>query len=139
VNRLVAALLLGVAIIHWLPLAGVLGGERLASLYGVAMGDANLELLMRHRAVLFGILGTLIAAGAFHRPLRFAAIAAGYASVGSFLALAYATGSLNTQVDRVVLFDWIALALLLVASLLIVANRRRHTRPMFRERRENRS
>ena len=137
-NRLVAALLFGVAIIHWLPLAGVLGGERLGALYGVVIGDPNLELLMRHRAVLFGIVGTLIAAGAFHRPLRFAALAVGYASVVSFLALAYTSGTHSTQVDRVVMFDWVALALLLVASLLIVIHRRRHPRLMFRERRENR-
>ena len=36
VDLLVTAMLVVVAVIHLLPLAGVLGGERLASLYGLS-------------------------------------------------------------------------------------------------------
>jgi hypothetical protein len=46
-----------VGIIHQLPLTGVLSVSRLQVLYGVTITDPNLEILMRHRAVLFGILG----------------------------------------------------------------------------------
>jgi hypothetical protein len=36
-NKLIALLLLVAGIVHLLPLAGVLGGERLNALYGLAL------------------------------------------------------------------------------------------------------
>ena len=39
-----SAMLVVVAIIHLLPLAGVLGGERLASLYGSSFDEPNLAI-----------------------------------------------------------------------------------------------
>ena len=134
---MVAALLIAVAAIHFLPVAGVLGAERLEALYGVAIGDPALELLMRHRAVLFGLVGALLVAGALHRPLRGAAIAGGFASVVSFLVLA-AGREHGDAIARVVLADWLALALLAAATLLSFTHRRR-TRPLFRGRMENAS
>jgi hypothetical protein len=49
---IVPAVLLIVALIHVLPLAGVLGAAKLSSLYGITVQDPNLEILMRHRTVL---------------------------------------------------------------------------------------
>ena len=57
---LVPAMLILVGLIHLLPLSGVLGSERLASLYGLSFSEPNLAILMRHRAVLFGLLGVLL-------------------------------------------------------------------------------
>ena len=51
VRHIVSAALILVAIIHLLPLAGVLGSERLASMYGITVDDPDLLILMRHRAV----------------------------------------------------------------------------------------
>jgi len=62
---LISVMLVVVAIIHLLPLPGVLGSERLAALYGLSFDDPNLQILMRHRAVLFGLLGVFIMIAAF--------------------------------------------------------------------------
>ena len=56
-ERIITGLLLVVAFIHLLPLVGALGSGQLASLYGVEITDQNLEILMRHRAILFAIPG----------------------------------------------------------------------------------
>ena len=63
-NKLITILLLVVGIIHLMPLLGVLGGDRLNSLYGLSLDEPNLQILMRHRAVLFGLLGALLVAAA---------------------------------------------------------------------------
>ena len=70
----VMACLLLAALIHLLPVAGVLGAERLQALYGIPIGDPNLLLLMRHRAVLFGVVGVLLATAAFVPALRSVAL-----------------------------------------------------------------
>ena len=44
-HNLVSATLIIVAVIHLLPLPGVLGQARLAALYGVSLNDPNLVLL----------------------------------------------------------------------------------------------
>ena len=115
-RALAAVAWLVVGVIHLLPLVGVLGGERLAQLYGIDASEPNLALLLRHRAVLFGLLGALCVAEAFRPALRGLALVAGWISVASFLALAAGT-PLNAQVARVVTADWVALGALVVATL----------------------
>lgn len=109
---------IGAGIIHLLPLSGVLGAEKLAALYGIALEDAGLVLLLRHRAVLFGLLGLLLLAAAFRPALHKLALGAGLASVVSFLLLAVAPGQYSDGIGRVVTADIVALVLLLVAAAL---------------------
>jgi hypothetical protein len=119
-ERTVQACLVVVGLIHLVPVTGVAGAARLADLYGLSIEGVDLLILMRHRAVLFGILGVLMVAAAFRKPLRATALAAGFASVGSFLALALAAGGYNAAIARVVGADVVALGLLVVALVLHV-------------------
>lgn len=117
-KALVPALLLGAAVVNLAPVVGVLSNERLRSLYGVAVDDANLALLLRHRAVLFAIVGILLAVSAFAPSLRRLAIAAGLLSMVSFVAIAAIVGGINPQLQRVVRVDVVASAALLLAAAL---------------------
>lgn len=110
----VSAALVVVAVIHLLPLSGALGAPQLTSLYGLTFGDPNEILLMRHRAVLFGILGTFLLVAAFRPAFQPAAFLGGFVSVGSFLWLARSAGDHNASVARVVAVDWVALAVLVI-------------------------
>jgi hypothetical protein len=114
-RHLVTAALLVVGVIHLLPLAGVLGAERLNQLYGIDASEPNLAVLMRHRAVLFGLLGGFFVLAAFKPPLQGLAVLAGFVSVLSFLALAWGAG-VNAQLGRVVTADWVALAALVLGA-----------------------
>jgi len=106
---------LGIAgVIHLLPLSGVLGRAQLLSLYGIAFGDPNAIILMRHRAVLFGLVGLFLVYAAFRPAFQPAAFAAGLVSVVSFLWLAGITGGYNAWLSRVIVVDWLALALLIL-------------------------
>jgi hypothetical protein len=113
VGYLISAMLVIVGVIHLLPLSGVLGGERLALLYGLPFAEPNLAILMRHRAVLFGLVALLMLAAAFRPMLVPAAFIAGFVSVTSFLWLAWSVGGYNAQIARVVVVDLVALACLL--------------------------
>jgi hypothetical protein len=111
------------AAIHLLPLYGLLGAGALTALYGLDFADPSLQVLMRHRAVLFGIVGGLLLAAAFRPGLRTAALLAGFASVLSFLALAWATDGANAAVMKVAAVDGVALACLVVAAILHARSR----------------
>jgi hypothetical protein len=111
---LISAMLIVTAIVHLLPLAGVLGHERLTALYGLSFNDPNLTILMRHRSVLFGLLGLLLFFAAFQPSLQPLAFIAGFVSVVSFLWLAWSVGGYNSQISRVFMADIVALVCLIV-------------------------
>jgi hypothetical protein len=112
-----------VAMIHALPVMGVLGATKLSQLYGINVDDPSLELLLRHRAVLFGLLAGFLVYAAFRPELRLAGLIAGFVSVGSFLALAQSATNLTAGVATVVRADWVALALLGVGAVAYVIRR----------------
>lgn len=115
--KYVVSIMLGiVGMIHLLPLSGVLGSERLADLYGLQFSESNLEILMRHRAVLLGLLGVFFVLAAFKPALQSVALLGGFISVVSVLALAWSVGYHNVQVGRVFTADMVALACLVVGS-----------------------
>ena len=113
---LVSAMLVIVAIIHLLPLSGAIGSERLASLYGISFDEPNIAILMRHRAVLFGLLGLFMLFAAFAPRFQVAAFVTGFVSVVSFLWLASSVGGYNAAVGRIVTADIVALVCLVVGA-----------------------
>ncbi len=108
----VPAVLLLVALIHALPLVGVMGAAKLTQLYGIDVQDPTLEILLRHRAVLFGLLAAFLAYAAFRPELHRLALIAGFISVASFLVLARLASAYNPELSTVVRADWLALVLL---------------------------
>jgi hypothetical protein len=121
---LVSTMLVVVAIIHLLPLSGMLGAKRLTALYGIAVDEPNLAILMRHRAVLFGLVGLFLLMAAFRRDLQGIAFAGGLASVLSFLYLARSVGNYNRQISRVFAADVMALVCLVVGVVALFYVRR---------------
>jgi hypothetical protein len=119
----VPVVLLLVAIIHALPVVGVLGVPRLSQLYGVAVNEPNMEVLLRHRSVLFGILSALLGYAAIRPELHRVGLVAGFVSVGSFLVVAQSVGSYNAALATVFKVDLVALALLVVGLVAHVARR----------------
>jgi hypothetical protein len=124
----VPVILLLVAAIHALPLMGVLGADQLQSLYGVAVADPDLEILMRHRAVLFGLLAAFLVACAIRPQWQGLGIGVALVSVSSFAAIAHFVGGYNTHVARVVNIDLLAAALLWIGLAVLLVLRRRGQR-----------
>lgn len=105
-----------VGIIHLIPVTGVIGVHQLEKLYGVSLNDPNLILLMRHRALLFGLVGGMLVYAAFVPSYQLIAIVIGLVSVVGFLVLAWQAGPLHANIGKVVRIDWVALVLLMVAG-----------------------
>jgi len=122
----VSAVLILVAVVHALPLVGVLGADKLQQLYGTPVQDAGMELLLRHRAVLFGLLAAFMGYASLRPELHRLALVAGLVSVVSFLLLAWLQqgSALSAPLAMVVRVDAVALVLLIAA--LAVHLRRPH-------------
>lgn len=117
-KKTISLMLLIIAFIHIVPIIGFLGAERLESLYGVVIDSSDLEILMRHRAVLFGILGCFFARAAFkpaYQPLAFVAAAA---TLLPFFYLVFGADSANPSLQGLARADLIALGCLCVATVL---------------------
>ena len=122
-EKVIAGLLILVGIIHLLPVSGVLGAQRLTALYGITFDDPNLVILMRHRAVLFGLLGLFMVYAAFQPSLQPLAFFVGFISVVSFMVIAWAVGDYNDAIQKVVIADVVAVIALCIAGLLYVVSR----------------
>jgi hypothetical protein len=115
-QTLICAVLLIVGVVHLLPAIGLLGAPRLEQLYGLRFDEPHLLLLMRHRALLFGLLGALFVAAAFVPAWQGLALFAACASVLGFVLLAPA--GLLPPLQRVWWIDVGLLPLLALASCL---------------------
>lgn len=122
-EKVVTGLLVLVGIIHLLPVSGILGADRLAALYGISLGEPNLEILMRHRAVLFGLLGLFLVYAAFRPSFQTLAIIGGLVSVVSFMVIAWSVGEYNESLRKVVIADIIAAIALIIAGAIHVVGR----------------
>lgn len=111
-RRLSAVLIAVAGVINLLPVVGVASASRLSELYGVAIVTPDLEILMRHRAVVLGTTGLLLLASAIRPGLRPVAAAVGFTSMLSFEAIAWLVGGTNAQLSRIVAADWVGLAAL---------------------------
>ena len=116
-SRIVSLALIIVAVIHLLPLSGVFGPDHLSTLYGLNFEENNIEILMRHRAILFGLLGVFLLYAALNSRLHVYGMVAGAVSVLSFLLIAWSVGDYNAKVSRVFLADVVALISLIIGAI----------------------
>ncbi|MGI5404918.1 hypothetical protein ACQEVG_36755 [Streptomyces sp. CA-135486] len=121
-DRVATALLLLVGAVNLLPGFVAVAPSRITTAYGVSVDgadSADLTVLLRHRAVLLGLVGLSLICAAFVPSLRIPAVTAGAISMGAFLLLAYSTPGLNSATMRVARIDVAAIVLLAVAAVLI--------------------
>lgn len=114
-QRMITGLFLITGIINFVPLAGVTGDALLQSSYGIEIASSELSLLLRHRAVLFGIVGGLLLTAAFKPRLRTTASICGMVSMASFAVLYLLTGPGAPELAGVFRADIVGIAVLATA------------------------
>jgi hypothetical protein len=115
-RHVATALFLGVGLINLAPAVGVIGSESLQTLYGLSVPQGDLALLMRHRAVLLGLVGAILVVAAFRSSHRRMATLAGLVSMVSFVLLAVLEPPTTPQIERVLLVDYMAILMLIAAA-----------------------
>ena len=111
---LVPAMLVLVAMIHLPPLFGLLGVAKLEAAYDVSIVGPDLAVLMRHRALMFGLLGGFMLLAVFVPALQPWALALALLSAGGFVLLAWSTPGHNANLARVAWVDVAAVVFALV-------------------------
>ena len=117
-NWVISIALINAGFIHLLPIVGVIGAERLEGLYGIRLDDLNLIILMRHRALMFAILGMFLIYAAVKPDIQNLAIIAGLISALGFILIALTSQPYSVSISRIVVADFVAVASLLIAGTL---------------------
>ncbi|KOY87105.1 hypothetical protein AD998_13995 [bacterium 336/3] len=105
-------------IINLLPFTLVFLPEKMSKSYGIDISNPNLELLLRHRAVLFGIVGGLMLYAALMKTHYYLSTAIGLMSMISFVVLYFHIGGINQELKKVMMIDVIASIILLLVAII---------------------
>ncbi|MDX1555533.1 MAG: hypothetical protein R3212_05860, partial [Xanthomonadales bacterium] len=97
---------------------GVFSAEMLANAYDIPAPQGDLLILMRHRALLFGVVGSIILVSAFRPHLQPAAMIAAFVSMAGFIALTLGSGNYGEKIHGVMLIDVVGVVLLVIAAVL---------------------
>ena len=116
----VSVVLVLVGLINFAPVVGMVSSSAIARAYGMDEPAGDLAVLLRHRAVLFGIVGGFIVLSAFMPTLQVAAVTMAYISMGSYVALVMAAGISNPKLVRIKNIDVVAIALLSIVPIVWV-------------------
>lgn len=92
--------------------------EKISKSYGIKIPNVDFELLLRHRAVLFGIVGGIMIYSAITRKYYTVSVTAGLISMVSFIILYFLLNGINAELEKVMKIDLVAVLVLIVGVLL---------------------
>ncbi len=118
-NIVLIALIIVVGVLNFLPLAGLFSAAVLERSYGIALPDPNTELLLRHRAILFGLVGGLVLASVIITPWRTVAMAIATVSMASFVVLVFWFDNNSPELLKIAYIDVAGVVLALFALALM--------------------
>ena len=111
--------LLIAGVINALPSILAILPQKISDSYGIEILNVNHELLLRHRAVLFGIIGGIMIFSAISKRYYSLAVAIGMISMLSFVLLFFLMkGEINPELKKVMYVDLAGILILLVGFLL---------------------
>ncbi len=114
-NKIYLALLFIVGVINFLPIIGVLSIDTVNQAYSLSVSDNNLAILLRHRALLFGLIGGFVIYSVFSPQYQIAAMVLAAVSMLGYLILFWFVGESNSALLKVAQIDIIGVVLLLAA------------------------
>jgi hypothetical protein len=122
-TKVVSFLFIAIGLLNLFPVIGVISAEQVNSLYGIDVDSADLETLMRHRAVMLGLVGALLILAAFRPSFQILAATMGLVSMSSFVVLAYFVGDVGAAINRVAVADIVGSVAAVVILVLLIRQR----------------
>ncbi|MEV6427562.1 hypothetical protein [Nocardia sp. NPDC051463] len=101
-RRCGSGLLVAAGLLNVVPMLGAISPHWDRSAYGIDAVSGDVEVLLRHRGLLFGIVGVGLVVAVYLPHLRNAAMTA---NATSFIILVLAQPSGNSSLDRIAWFD----------------------------------
>ena len=117
-TKMITICLLIVGLINFIPVIGVLSSLKLENSYSISLASNDLIILMRHRALLFGVLGGFILYSAFNQAFQGAAMIMAAVSMIGFALLVMSVGDYNQSIYKVLIADLVGILFLLIAFVL---------------------
>lgn len=110
---------LGIAgFINAAPVALAFLPEKISSSYGIELMSPSLELLLRHRAILFGLVGGLMIYSAITKKHYSLAVLIGFISMLSFVLFGQLIdGAMNPELSKVMWIDIVGIVILMIGYL----------------------
>lgn len=106
-------------IINILPAFLAFIPDKISKSYGIELPNGNYELLLRHRAILFGIIGGLMIYSAIAKKYYTIATSVGLISMVSFILLFFLIGKdINSELKNIMIVDIVASFILCLGLLL---------------------
>ena len=117
-STLITLCLVVVGLVNFVPVLGMISAPRMEKAYSVSLASNDLQILMRHRALLFGVLGGFVLYSAFFPVYQVAAMVMAAISMIGFVILAVLVGGYKDSIFKVIVSDLVGIAFLLAAALL---------------------
>lgn len=123
-KKVCTVLLFGAGLLNIYPLVGVISADQLTGLYGGNFESPDIQTLMRHRAVMLGMIGGLMLFAAFRSSLQLLAATLGLVSMSSFVFLAYSSGPIGPEINKVAIADIVGAVAVAIVLLIVIRDRR---------------
>ena len=117
-NKIYLSLLFLVGVINFLPIVGILSLDKINQAYGLSIDDNNLAILLRHRALLFGLIGGFVIYSVFKPQYQIASIVLATISMLGYLYFFWSIGDSNPALLKVAQADIFGIVLLTFAIII---------------------
>jgi hypothetical protein len=117
-NDAIQVLLFIVGVINFLPVMGVISADKLSRAYQIDLPGNDLIILLRHRAILFGVVGGFILYSVFQPMYQDAAMVMAAITMVGYLYIVWAVGGYNKAIFKVAMVDAVGIMCLLLATVL---------------------
>ncbi len=117
-GEVASILMFVVGVINFLPVLGVLSAARLSRAYAIELDDKNLVILLRHRALLFGIVGGFILYSVFVPAYQAPAMVMAAVAMIGYVFFMWHAGGYNAALHKVMVVDFVGIFFLAGAALL---------------------
>lgn len=117
-GNVITVCLVIVGLINFVPVIGVIAAQKMETAYAISLQSVDLQILMRHRALLFGILGGFILYSALNSQYQNVAMVMAAISMVGFAILVLITGDYNPEIKKVLIIDIAGIVFLSIAATL---------------------